>query len=98
MITFILNFQEKALETKVEEVLTLKRSSDDYEKLKREMKSMKDKMNRTQHLRVSVSKGDISKCQSTCAPPSTPARKQVKTGLGMIRPSDYNESPEVITV
>ena len=74
---------------------TLKRRLDDYEKLKKEMKTLKDKMNKSQFLRVPLSKNDMNKGQVTSLPPSTPTRKQAKTPLRMTRPPKYNESPEV---
>ena len=64
-------------------------------KLKKEMKTLKEKMSKPQLLRVPPSKNE--KGQGTLVPPSTPTRKQAKTPLRMTRPPKFNESPEVIS-
>ena len=69
----------------------LRKRLDDHERLKKEMKFLKDKLN----TRL-PNKDDLNKSHSTCIPPSTPTRKQAKAPLRMTRPPKYNESPEVI--
>lgn len=77
------------MELKTEEVTELKKRVGDYDKLKREMATPKQKLHKANQLRVAPVKNNKEN-----APPPTPTRKQAKTPLRMTRPPKYNE-PQV---
>lgn len=65
--------QEKVLKSKTEELSEMRKRLDNHEKLKEEMKVLKEKLVKTQQSRIAVPRMDVDAKENE--PPATPTRR-----------------------